>query len=243
MKLYWSLFYKKFSNKELLQDFNNPIREYENEMIDGVIVDIGCGQSLFLLDFAKTDRKIIAIDNEQFQLDFLKKRVESDYFDKIENWDFLNKNFPHDDLPNENYSLIILSNLLHFFTLEECFEVGKLISKISSKGTLIYIKVHSDKYYKNNPQDPNKNDYFRHYFSTTDLDTIFPTSLFERIYCAEIEKTDSKTAIKFTEEWIDECFKVYNITDINKIENTKRGFLNNNKESNIEVIFRKTQTL
>jgi len=240
MKLYWSLIFKKYSNEELLRHLNNPIREYESEMIDGVIADIGCGQSSYLLDFATTDRKLIAIDSEQLQLDFLKKRVESDYLNKIENWVFLNKNFPQDDLPNEQYSLIIISNLLHFFTFEECLEIGKLISKISTKGTLIYVVVHSDKHYAKKSQEQKKENYFKHFFSTTELDLIFPNPLFESIYCAEIEQTDSKKVVEFTKEWINEYCKVNNITDAQTIERTKSEHLKNKKQSNIEVIFRKT---
>ena len=55
MKLYWDLVFKRQSNNELLRELNNPVRQYEKEMIDGAILDIGCGQSPFLLDFLSTE--------------------------------------------------------------------------------------------------------------------------------------------------------------------------------------------
>ena len=40
MKLYWELVFKKLTTSELLRQLNNPIREYENEMIEGAIIDM-----------------------------------------------------------------------------------------------------------------------------------------------------------------------------------------------------------
>ena len=239
MKLYWELFFEKFSNKEILRQLNNPIREYEEEMIDGAIVDVGCGQSSFLLDFASTRRELIAIDSEQFQLDFLRKRVENEELANIDNWKFYNQNFPQTGLPNKEYSLIIFSNLLHFFTLDECVEIGKLVSQKSISGTFIYVGVHSDKHYANNPENPNNNDYFKHYFTIHDLETIFPNELFERIYYAEVDKVDSKMEREFTEEWLDRLLKVAKVTDPKRIDQAKKDYLKNKSQSDIIVIFRK----
>lgn len=126
MKIYWELYYTNFPVDKILRQTHNPIREYEVELIEGAIIDIGCGQSSFLLDFINTDREIIAIDSEQIQLDFLRDRVKSQKNAKLENWTFQCSNFPVDKLPEKEYSLIIFSNILHFFTLGECIEIQKL---------------------------------------------------------------------------------------------------------------------
>ena len=80
----------------------------------------------------------------------------------------LNQYFSKDGLPDTTYSLIILSNLLHFFRLSKCIKIGELIKQKISTGTLVYIAVHSDKYFMNNPSDPNNNSYFKHYFTISD---------------------------------------------------------------------------
>ncbi len=239
MKLYWELVYEKQSTSEILRQLCNPIREYETEMIDGAIIDIGCGQSPFLLDFASTNRELIAIDNEQIQLDFLKARVEKEKLATLDNWKFLNQSFPQDELPNTQYSLIVFSNLLHFFTLEENIEIGQIVSKATIKGSLVYVGVHSEKFYANNPKDPNNNDYFKHYFTIADLEKVFPNNEFERIYYAEIDKIDPLFERKITVEWLERSLKADGITDPKHIELIKRDYMKNKNQSDIITIFRR----
>lgn len=239
MKLYWELVYEKVSTDEILRQLNNPIREYETEMIDGAIIDIGCGQSPFLLDFSSTNRDLIAIDNEQMQLDFLKARVEKEKLATLTNWKFFNLNFPQDELPETQYSLMVFSNLLHFFTLEENIEIGQIVSNKTVKGSLVYVGVHSDKFHANNPNNPNNNDYFKHYFTISDLEKVFQSTDFERIYYAEIDKVDSLFEQKTTEEWLERLFKADGISDPRLIELLKRKYMKNINQSDIITIFKR----
>jgi hypothetical protein len=239
MKLYWTLVFEKQSTKVILRHLNNPIREYEEDMIDGTVIDIGCGQSPFLLDLLSSDRKFIAIDNEQIQLDYLRKRVENEKFSTINNWKFLNLDFPKNDLPTEQYSLIILSDLLHFFTLNECIDIGQIIAGKCIKGTLVYIAVHSDKFYANDPNNPDNNEYFKHYFTISDLETAFPLSLFDHIYSAEIEKSDSKFERDLVEVWINKSLKTEGITNPKQIAKIKKEYFKDKKQSSIVIILRK----
>ena len=157
-KLYWDTYFENFSTEKLLEQYSSPIRAYKDDLIEGVILDIGCGQSAVLLDFFDSDRKIIAIDEEQFQLDYLKNRVETLENANIENWTFKQMKFQDNDLPNEEYALVILSNFLHFFTLDKCNNLVIKISELCKEGTLIYVIVHSTKFYRNDPSNPKNND-------------------------------------------------------------------------------------
>ena len=239
LKIYWKLFFQKRSNSQILREFHNPIRAFEGELINGAIVDIGCGQSSFLLDYASSDRELIAIDEEQFQLDLLKKRVSEESSAKIQNWKFYKQKFPNKDIPSRVYSLIILSNLLHFFTLDKCKEIGNLIGKKISKGALVYVCVHSDKYYKNNPEDSNNNEYFKHYFTTSDLEAVFPDTQFERTYFATVDRIDSKSEEELIEEWLDMCLTAEGINDPEECKAAKEEYLQNNRYSDLVAIFRK----
>lgn len=239
MKIYWKLYYTDFPVDKILRQTHNPIREYEDELIEGAIIDIGCGQSSFLLDFINTDREIIAIDSEQIQLDFLRNRVKSQKNAKLENWTFQRSNFPVDKLPEKEYSLIIFSNILHFFTLDECIEIGKIVTKMSKKGTMVYAGVHSHKFYANDPKDPKNNDYFKHYFSIEDLEKVFPENEFERIYYAEIEKSDPQKERDLTEKWIEKSLEADGIIDPRRIELIKKNYMTNKCQSDIISIFRK----
>lgn len=239
MKIYWELYFNNFPVDKILRQITNPIREYEDELIEGAIIDIGCGQSSFLLDFAHTDREIIAIDNEPLQLDYLKDRVRSYERATFDNWTFQVSNFPIDKLPDKEYSLVVFSNILHFFSLTECIEIGKIVNEICKKGTLIYIGVHSHKFYANNPKDPNNNDYFKHYFTIEDLEKVFPIEYFEKIYFAEIEKTDPKVENELTEKWLEKSLAADGTTDPRHIELIKKDYMKNENQSDIITIFRR----
>lgn len=239
MKFYWKLYAESFSNKEVIRGNHNPIRDYEDELIEGPVIDIGCGQSPFLLEFATTTRRLFALDNEPFQLALLKQRVLAEPDATIENWHFLGASFPDEPLPDQKYALIVLSNLLHFFTLSECLTTSASILPYTVQGSLVYVKVHSHRHYVNRPDNPARFDYFKHYFTAQDLERIFRPEDFERIYLAEIDKLDSAAEIKFTCHWLDEWFKHNGITNSATIEQVKQDYLASKSQSEISAIFKK----
>ena len=239
MKIYCELYFDSFSNAKMIQQTANPVREYEDELIEGPIIDIGCGQSSYLLEFINTDRDIYALDNEQIQLDLLKKRVIQENKAKLDKWHFKNINFPDDLLPDRRYSLIILANILHFFSIEECLEIGKKIVELTETGSMIYIVVHSQKYYLNDPKNPKNNAYFKHYFTTKDLEKIFPKNLFERVYSAEIEKMDTQRDKEITSRWLDKSLESDGITDPRHKASIKKKYLKNRGQADIQMIFRR----
>lgn len=239
MKLYWEIFFDEQPTDKVIKYSPNPLKEYEDEFIDGAIVDIGCGQSNFLLEYANSGRTLYAVDNEQFQLDFLKRRAESLSTCGLKNWEFLNSNFPQDNLPENSYSVIILSNLLHFFSLDQCRQLEKKLSVNTQKGTLIYVQVHSYRHYANNPKDPGNNDYFKHYFKIKDLTQIFPPDKYQVVYQAEIEKIYSQTEQVIISKWLDRSFEVQGVFDIQTKEELKKEYLEEARQSNIQMIFRR----
>lgn len=240
MKIAHRLDFEGISTKKLIRALENPVRVYEDEMIDGAIIDIGCGQSSTLLDYLESGRELIAVDNEPSQLDYLKQRVQNYGKGNLDDWTFQCTNFPADGVPKKDYALIILSNILHFYTLEDCIKIGKLLTDISQPGTLIYSRVHSYKHFSNTPEDPNNNDYFKHYFSVEDMDSIFPYGKFERLYCAEVENANSQTEMKIQMMWIEEVYrKLFKINNRREIENAKKEHIGTQKESGILTVYRR----
>lgn len=75
LKIYWKLYNEIFSNEELIHKNNNLLRKFDDEFIDGPILELGCGQSHFLVEFSKMGKEIFAIDNEEFQLNLLKNEL------------------------------------------------------------------------------------------------------------------------------------------------------------------------
>ena len=239
MKIYHRLFFQEVSNEKFLRILENPVRAYEDEMPDCPIIDIGCGQSSTLLDYLEAKRDLVAVDNEQSQLNYLRKRVENYNPEKLAHWTFLCKSLPDETIFERDYALVILSHLLHFFSLNECIEIGKLIAEKTKSGALIYSRVHSTKHYGNHPEDPNNYDYFKHYFSVEDLDAVFPNEKFEKIYSAEVESQTMALERKIQIKWIEEVCRKAKITDRREITEIKREHFKDQKESFIDTIYRR----
>jgi SAM-dependent methyltransferase len=152
MRLYLEAYSENFTTDDLIRVLHNPLRDYENEFVDGAIVDIGCGQTTFLLDYINTNRRLIGIDNDQYQLDFLKNRLDALPITNA-NIELLNLTLLSDNLPSEAYSVVFLANILHFFNLAQCQEIISQLKLNLASGSLIYVWAHSDKYYRNDPSD------------------------------------------------------------------------------------------
>ena len=174
MRLYWETYNEHYTNDVILHKCYNPLRNFEKEFIDGPILDIGCGQSNILLEYSITGREIFAIDNDNYQLETLSKRINDYAGDRKGKLNFLKLTLPKDELPNEIFSLVAMSNFLQFFTIDECHNIVKQLLNRTTKGSLIYIVVHSHKHHYNEPKNRKENNnYFKHFFTEEDLNQIF----------------------------------------------------------------------
>src|ERR1700760_3487777 len=76
MQLYWKAFEQLVSTDHILENDLNPIYHFDDQLVGGAIVDIGCGQTSPLIRYAEiTDRRLIGIDNEPSQLVKLRSRM------------------------------------------------------------------------------------------------------------------------------------------------------------------------
>ena len=237
MRLYWEAYSETFTTDDLIRGLHNPLRDYENEFVDGAIVDIGCGQTTFLFDYITTNRKLIGIDNEQFQLDQLKNRLDALTI-AGPNIELLNLTLLNDSLPPETYSVVFLANILHFFNLVQCQNIITQLKLNLVSGSFIYVWVHSDKYYANDPDNPENNEYFKHYFTLHDLDNLFIPSGFERLLFTETERLFSKKEMQAQEKWLEKILDQMNIFDKIERDLIKDEELINNPEADIMCIYR-----
>ncbi|RZK78656.1 MAG: class I SAM-dependent methyltransferase [Pedobacter sp.] len=237
MRLYWEAYSEAFTTDDLIRGLHNPLRDYENEFVDGTIVDIGCGQTTFLFDYINTNRKLIGIDNDQYQLDLLKNRLGAMRIADA-NIELLNLTLLSDTLPSETYSVVFLANILHFFNLAECQEIITQLKLNLVSGSFIYVLVHSDKYYANEPSNPENNEYFKHYFTLADLDGLFIPSGFERLFFSETERLFSKKEMQTQERWLEKYLDHLNIVDKNDRESIKNEELINHPENDIMCIYK-----
>lgn len=240
LRIYWKLYYEIFPNELMIHKSPNLLRNFEEEFIEGPILELGCGQSNFLVEFSKTGREIFAVDSEEFQLNLLKKRIESYAGKDAGNLHLLSITIPKEEIPQEIFSLVIASDFLHFFSMNECKNIISQIISRTQKGSLIYLKVHSKSHSYSNSTNPELHKYFKHFFTEGNLTELFDEKYFERmIFSNTVEdirpKFKKEMQIKWTEKVLDE----YQIFDKKE---RQEHIEENNKEFNVgylECVYRR----
>jgi len=240
LELYWKLYYENYSTEYIINEYS-ILRSYENQIIDGPIADIGCGQSKVLLEFLKSNRDLYAIDLDELQLEYLKTRVKNFNPEKLKSCHFLNLDIQKERIPERNYALIVCSNLLHFFSLAESKEILKLLNKNTIKGTFIYVTVHSNKHHSNKPDKIGKTG-FKHFFSTDELNDLFLDIGYERIYLSDTVRESTSEETRFQNLWLDEWFRLNNQTDKDAIIKYKENHFKENNHANLEAIYKKSNS-
>lgn len=237
MRLYWEAVKENYTNELLIHKSSNPVRDFEEELIEGPILELGSGQSPLILEYCQKGKEIFAVDNDEYQLEELRERIsELNCTSKI---NFINATVLKDQLPQNLYSLIIISNLLHFFTMEECTKFVDELIRVSTQGTLVYLVCHSTKHTHNNPENPENNDYFKHYFSENDLNTLFKKENFERIFFADIQRINSKFETTVIEKWLHKIFDKQGNNDTTYREKEIREYIGDNKQADLVCIYRR----
>jgi len=240
MQLYWEVFGEVFSTDDILKNDFNPVYRFDDQLVDGAILDIGCGQTSPLIQYADiSDRRLIGIDNEVSQLEKLRSRMTEIAGAESEQWELITSDIQHEALPVGKYAMVILYNILHFFSLQECSELIEKIYGHLITGSLISICVHSTKYYMNDPANPHNNEYFKHYFTQEDLDLLLPAKNFERIYRADVERIYGKKDHEVSIKWGERLITVMNIKDAGVKADIRRQGREKLTEAEIICVYRK----
>ena len=242
MQLYWEALNEVLTIEERIRDCSIALRDYEDEFIEGPLLDIGCGQNAYLIDLLKSKRTIYGIDNDSYQLEQLQFHANRYTNNNCENLITQNLTLLENPLPSEVFSVVLLSNILHFFTLEDCRKIIAEIVQRTTEGSLVYLKVHSDQHYTNTPGEEDNNSYFKHYFTQDDVDGLFDKSLFTRIYAANINHKLSKKSMSVIDRWLDKCIDFLGVTDPLEIQAFKEENLSRGDESALVCIYRREQT-
>ncbi|MGI4736256.1 MAG: methyltransferase domain-containing protein [Janthinobacterium lividum] len=239
-KLRNELLFEKTSAEGVVRDGHNPIWDYEDDLLDGPVIDIGCGQSDILLCFAATDRTLVAFDAEPLQLQWLKQLASLQPSAKLENWHFLAGTFPTSPLPAHQYALIGLSNVLHFFPLEECVTAVTSLIPYMVSGTQLYVRVHSASHEQSKVDDPEvRYDYFKHYFTPQDIARLFPQEEFEQLYFAEVRSAYTRQDKEFDALWVRTWFHQQGDYDAVRIEEAVQAQLADGSHTHLTALMRK----
>jgi hypothetical protein len=240
LRIYWELYNELCSNELIIHKSHNPLRNFEDEFIDGPILELGCGQSNFLVEYSKTGKEIFAIDNEDFQLKLLEKRIELYTGKDAGKLHLLNITVPKKEIPKEIFSVVIASDFLHFFSMDDCRKIISQIVSRTQRGSLIYIKVHSKSHSYFESTDPGLHEYFKHFFSEADLTALFDEKYFERITFSDtVQSIRSKFTRDLEIKWTERLLDEYQISDPTE---RKENLEQSAKESNVgylECIYRR----
>lgn len=60
MLLYWETYNELYTSELIVHKSFNPLRDYEDDFIEGPVLELGCGQSNFLIEYSVTGRDIYA---------------------------------------------------------------------------------------------------------------------------------------------------------------------------------------
>ncbi|HXJ97602.1 MAG TPA: class I SAM-dependent methyltransferase [Gelidibacter sp.] len=240
LRIYWELYNDLLPNELMIHKSHNLLRNFEEEFIEGPILELGCGQSNFLVEFSKTGKEIFAVDNEEFQLNLLKKRIESYAGKDVGKLHLLNITVPEKEIPLKIFSLVIASDFLHFFSINECKNIISQIIPRTQKGSLIYVKVHSRSHSYSESSDSGMHEYYKHFFTESDLTKLFDEQYFERmIFSNSVQNIKSKFTREMEMKWIEKVLDEYQIFDQ---QERQELFEENNKELNVgylECVYRR----
>jgi len=240
LRIYWELYNELYSNELMIHKSHNLLRNFEEEFIEGPILELGSGQSSFLVEYSKIGKEIFAIDNEDFQLNLLKKRIESYAGKNAGKLHLLNITIPKKEIPKEIFSLVIVSDFLHFFSMEDCSKIISQIVSRTQKGSLIYVRVHSQSHSYSDSSDPGVHKYFKHFFIESDLKRLFNDKYFERmIFSNTIQNIRSKFTREMEIQWIEKILNEYQIFDPQERKNHFEEIIKESNVGYLECVYRR----
>jgi hypothetical protein len=142
--------------------------------------------------------------------------------------------------PKETFSLVIASDFLHFFSLNECKNIISQIITRTQKNSLIYVKVHSISNSYSDSTDSGVHEYFKHFFTESNLTELFDDKYFERmIFSNTVQNVRTKFTREMETKWTEKVLDEYQIFD--PVERQEQ-FDEINKELNVgflECIYRR----
>ena len=247
-------FFKNMSNKQ--QQNNNTLdfsiyKYYEDNHKKNRVLDIGFGSGDETIYYAQKGYKVLAIDldeklktnllnkitskNQQNQLDeSLKSNIEFGIGDCLEM-----------DFGSEQFSVILLNNLIHFFDEKECDILFNKILKILEVGGVCYVLAH----HKNHPQHysqyedlkQNQHSHFRQFFDKDSLLTYIRNGIENKTNGTKNTNERQYKILRY--EYIENC---YSESVHNKIKNARpdkglnyKPIERENDECQIRLVFQK----
>lgn len=215
IKLNWKMRYEWYPNELYLKGFENLLTAYlPNDQ--GRILDIGCDQSEYILDMLDSKFELFAQDEEEFQINYLKQRINDKGF-PIERVKYSTCRFPETDFKGK-FEGVVVSNILHFYSLEEIqTSILPILVKLMKSGSILCITVHSTNHLSSN-LPITEDSYFKHFFNKADLKLLFPIEVYQTLYYQTKSYQTTVREIEFYKAWIKKVYHSHRIFDERRIQ-------------------------
>ncbi|WP_079912736.1 bifunctional 2-polyprenyl-6-hydroxyphenol methylase/3-demethylubiquinol 3-O-methyltransferase UbiG [Paenibacillus sp. 32352] len=172
--------YHEAANQSRIRTFPNLMR-YQKMMVPGKVMDLGMGVGLSALYFAKFGFEVEGYDLSDAAISAASKRAEQENIKLV----IEQKDIREVHIAEEQYSLIILANVLQFFNDNDIIGILKRAKQGLTKGGLLYLSTFSteEPTYKIAIQKAekisdrtffySKNDRYIHFFTRDEIEEIF----------------------------------------------------------------------
>lgn len=202
LELYYEAAAKIYSTQDILDSYKvSPLSLFDNQLIEGPVLDVGCGPASMLLCFSSSGRDLYAVDNGESALTALRRRVDEVPDADLTKWHFMKSDVLHDQVPEGEFALISMINLLHFFSDAEREEILAKIHQRTRPGSMVCVTVNSDKHSANSAGNTNRYAQFKHFFTEEDLSHSFPNQDFQRYYYDYTHRKYSTKELDVMELW------------------------------------------
>jgi SAM-dependent methyltransferase len=228
-------YFEAFSNEKILKNFRNMLELYM-PVQSGSILDIGCGQSEYILDSLKKNFEFVAVDQDVDELTRLRKRIQMISEDHLSKIRFVHSTFESLILEDQLFDGIVLSNILHFFPLEQTFLLINGLRKHIKTGTVIVVVVHNGEHPCSRGEDPFS--FFKHYFSHGDLESLFSKKDFDYLYSSTTSARPNPEYVEFTNDCLLEYLSLKGASQ-QHFERTKNHYWSVNRTENISIVLQK----
>jgi SAM-dependent methyltransferase len=232
MQIHWDLFERFYSNEHLLKEFDDPFAYYAVTQDLGLL-DIGCGQSEFVLKYAQTGIRVSAIDMEGFQLAALQRRLDVLPIPNSTEVHLIEGAFPKTGPPNPPYGLAVVCQVLHFMTKDEQLACVDSLTNLLESGALVYVKAHSKNHVAANGIDKR----LKWFFSISEMLQLFDAGRYDCLFAKEEPSTRTKHDVAFIKEWKRLVGVADNATP-QQIESEIESYLNLGPITSVSCLFR-----
>ncbi len=236
LRLNWKMRYEWYPNERYLKGFENLLSAYL-PVKQGRILDIGCGQSEYILDMLDSKFDLFAQDEEVFQLDYLKQRIHDQGHSK-ERVNYCNLRFPNTEFSGK-FDGIVISNILHFYDLAEIkAKILPPLFDLLKASSILIVTVHSTKH-PSSKHLITEASYFKHFFTEADLEMLFPAVQFQTL-CYQTKSWHTTVYDEeFLKTWLQQYHHDNGVFDSKAIQRAQNNYLKNGRQDNITVVYKK----